>query len=405
MRNKVLTVRVKLTIRAASLIFVFAAAVGLTGTAHAADADCSDRNGEACPSKDQTTPDASPSMRASLDKARADLADKLFGLQLSAFGDVQSDVDNTGKRKLEWGSLELDAAADFSDNTQAALALVLTRDDTTVTTGFVDYHTFGGHIAPRGRLWVEKGFHVQAGRFDVPFGNDWQFFASKDSVSISRPLTTALVMEGGYNDTGFRMLGNNGTVNFNTYLLHGFNRGRLVGGRVGLTPFSDPFSLKGAQEPKTLELGLSYLYDANSSGKKNEMALAADGELHLNAWTARFESIVRKKEASVAGERTTVRGWHITQEFGLGEVVSWPTMLFGRYEVGAVQPSEIATSGGVGDERDVRVAAGVSSNLFSGNVVQWKFEAQHYLQATPSTRDMPGFSRSIRWLMQLVLVL
>jgi hypothetical protein len=63
---------------------------------------------------------------------------------------------------------------------------------------------------PRG----EEGFHVQLGRFDVPFGNDWQFFASKDSVSISRPLTTDGIMDGGYNNVGLRVLGNNGTVRF-----------------------------------------------------------------------------------------------------------------------------------------------------------------------------------------------
>jgi hypothetical protein len=386
-------------------IIAIGAAVCLAGSARAAEADCSEQNREACPGKDSTAAEASPTLRASLDKAKAALADRFFGVQLSAFGDAQSDVSDTGKQRFEWGSLELDAAADLGENTQAALAVVLSRDDTTVSTGFLDYHTFGGHIAPRGRLWVERGFHIQAGRFDVPFGNDWQFYASKDSVSISRPLTTDFVMDGGYNDTGFRMLGNDGTFNFNVFLLRGFHRGRLVGGRFGMTPLSDPFSLKGAQEPKTLELGLSYLYDADPSWKKNEIAYAADGELHLGAWSGRFESTVRRKEASVAGEGTTLRGWHITQELGLGEAVSWPTTVFARYEVGAVQPAEVAYGAAVGDERDVRIAAGVSSNLFNGNVLQWKFEAQHYLQATPSTRDMPGFGRSIRWFMQLVVIL
>ncbi len=342
------------------------------------------------------------SLRASLDKERAAWADKLFGFQLSAFGDVQSGYDDAGKQKLKWGSIELDVSGDFTDNLQAAMAVVQTQSKTTITNGFLDYRTTGGLIAPRGRLWVEKGFHVQAGRFDVPFGNDWQFFASKDSVSISRPLTTDLVMDGGYNDTGFRLLGNDGSVNFNAYLLRGFNKGRLLGGRLGLTPLSEPFSLKGTREPKTLELGLSYLYDTSSNWKKNETALAADGEVHLDAWNGRFEYLVRRKEALPGAAETKSRGWHFTQEYALGEATSWPTTLFARYEQAEVQPSGIAVAG---DQRDVRVAAGATSNLFNSGVVQLKVEVQHYLKASPATLGIPGFDRALIWLTQLVITL
>jgi hypothetical protein len=255
-------------------------------------------------------------------------------------------------------------------------------------------------------LWVEKGLHIQAGRFDVPFGNDWLFFASKDSVSISRPLTTELVMEGGYNDTGFRVLGNNGSVNFNAFLLHGFSSGRLVGGRVGLTPFSDPFSLKFAQEPKRGEVGLSYFYDASSGWKKNEVGWAADGEMHWDDLSGRFEYMFRKKYPALDGstESTVLRGWHFTSEYALGETVAWPTTLFARYERVIVRPAEIASpDAAAGDDRDIRVAAGVSSVF--GETLQLKFEMQHYRAATPSTREMPGFGRRIFWFTQMVLML
>ena len=327
-----------------------------------------------------------------------------FGLEFSAFGDVQSSYDDTGKQKLDWGSLELDASAEFSDDLQGAAALVTDQSSTMWTVAFLDYHTFGGRIAPRGRLWAEKGFHVQIGQFDVPFGNDWQFFASKDSVSISRPLTTDLVMEGGYNDTGIRVLGNNGSINFNTFLLHGFNAGRLVGGRLGLTPFSDPFSLKGAQEPKTFELGLSYLYDADSSWKKNEAAWAVDAEANKDAWTSRFEYMVRKKEYLIDPSGTVTRAWHFTQEYALDEQVFWPTTIFARYEQGSVQPAEILTLGAnAGDDHDARFAAGFKTNPLDSENVHWKFEVQHYRAATPSTRDMPGYGRRLFWYTQLVL--
>jgi hypothetical protein len=347
-----------------------------------------------------------PTLRESINKARAGLSESLFGLDISGFGDVQSNYDDTGKQKLGWGAFELDAAGELSPDMQAALAVVFDPTGTQMTVGFVDYHTFGGRIAPRGRLWVEKGFHVQVGQFDVPFGNDWQFFASKDSVSISRPLTTDQVMAGGYNDTGIRMLGNDGSVNFNTFVLRGFNKGRLAGGRVGVTPFSDPFSLKGAKEPKGFEFGLSYLYDADKSGKKNEMAWAVDSEVRSGGWSGRFEYMVRRKELRIDEAGTVVRGWHLTQEYALGEAIAWPTTLFARYEQSKTQPAEILTLGAdAGDDRDGRVAAGFSSNAAAGDIVLWKFEAQHYRAATPATRALPGFGRRLFWFTQMVVML
>lgn len=388
-----------------SLAFVFVLSVCMAGAVHAAEGECSDQNANACTSE-ETSPAESPTLRESIDKARGNLADTLFGLDISGFGDVQSSYDEAGKQKMDWGAFELNVSGEFSDDLQGALAVVADPTGTTMTVGFLDYHTFGGRIAPRGRLWAEKGFHVQVGQFDVPFGSDWQFFASKDSVSISRPLTTDLVMEGGYNDTGIRVLGNNGSVNFNTFLLRGFNAGKLVGGRLGLTPFSNPFSLKGAQEPKAFEFGLSYLYDADSSWRKNESAWSADTEVSSDGWIGRFEYMVRKKEFRIDEFCTVTRGWHFTQEYALGEKVAWPTTLFARYEQVAVQPAEILTLGAdAGDDRDVRVATGFSSNIVNSDIMQWKFEVQHYRATTPSTREMPGFGRRLFWFTQLVVML
>lgn len=390
-----------------SVLPVFVPLLMATGSTVAAEPDCSGQN--ACTDGiGNPAVEAQPTLRDSVDKARDSLAEKLFGLQLSAFGDVSSSYDDTGKQTIDWGTLELDVEAEFGHDMQAALAFVNEQTGTTMPVAFVDYHTFGGRIAPRGRLWVEKGFHVQVGRFDVPFGNDWQFFASKDSVSISRPLTTELVMDGGYNDKGIRVLGNNGSVNFNAYLLRGLNEGRLIGIRVGLTPFSAPFSLMTAREPKAFEFGLSYFYDADSSWKKNETGFAADTEVFVDDWSARFEYVARKREPSLGAENGVMRGWHLTQEYTLDEdeTAVWPTTIFLRYEQETVEPPEIADLGAeAGDARDVRVAAGARTNLGGSDVFQLKFEVQHYRDATPATRELPGFGRKLFWFTQLVVVL
>lgn len=88
----------------------------------------------------------------------------------------------------------------------------------------------------------------------------------------------------------------------------------------------------------------------------------------------------------------------------MGETVAWPTTLFARYEQGVVRPAEIVTLGAAaGDGRDARIAVGFKT-IF-GDILQLKFEMQHYPTATPSTRESPGFGRHILWFTQLVVVL
>lgn len=337
-----------------------------------------------------------PTWRESIDKGRDQLADRLFGIKPLAFGDALAAPDDQGRKKVKFGSFELDLTGEFHDTIDAAAAVVTNQDATKLTVGFLDFHPFGGIIAPRGRLWVEKGFHIQVGRFDVPFGNDWQFFASKDSVSISRPLTTDGIMDGGYNDLGLRVLGNDGTVNFNTFVLRGFGEGRLVGGRLGFTPFGNPFSLKDAREPKSAEFGFSYLYDTGANRRKQEMAWAVDAEGRLGNWYLRSEYILRRQEPDAFNDRISRRGWHLTQEYTLA-ALPVPTTLFLRYERMGQLPAEPAP----GDDHDVRAVGGASVTL--AGIFQVKAEWQHLLEAAAMTRDTPRFSRNV-WLAQLVVV-
>ena len=336
--------------------------------------------------------------RAALDRFREDLAGKLWGLQVSAFGDALYARDaDSGRMKARFGAFELDLGADLAEYLQASAAVVASKDGTQLTVGFLDAHFFGGRIAPRGRLWVEKGFHLQAGRFDVPFGNDWQFFASKDSVSISRPLTTESLMEGGYNDTGVRVLGNDGTFNFNAYVLRGFSSGRLAGGRAGFTPFGNPFSLAGAREAKVLELGASYLFDRGADGRKRGSAYALDAELRGGSWLFRGEYLERAWEGWDGAPPTTKRGWHLDTELGLGEALPWPVTLFARYERAGGLPAE--DPGAV--RYDGRWAAGASLSL--GGIAQVKVEGQRFSTATAETQASPAY-RGTQFLAQLVLV-
>ena len=335
-----------------------------------------------------------PTWRAAIDHGRDRVDAALGGVQLAAFGDVLSDQDGEGRRRVDFHAFELDLTRDLGDDLQVAAAGVHSHEATQMPVVFLDWHPFGEPIAPRGRLSVEKGFHVQVGRFDVPFGDDWQFYASKDSTSITRPVTTAAIMGGGYNDAGARVLGNNGTFNFNAYLLRGFEPGRLVGGRLGFTPFSDPFSLNGTRAPKPAEFGLSWFYDATSDWRKQEAGAAADAEGRLGPYYARAEYVLRQTRPDpLLGPGTFQRGWHFTQEATL----PWPATAFLRYERMWVEGPDPAAGSG----HDERLAGGFSATL--KGVVQLKLEGQHYLAASGATRSGPAFSANL-WLAQCVVV-
>lgn len=339
--------------------------------------------------------------RGAIDRGRDGLAGALGGLQLSAFGDALAARDDEGRQRAEFDAFELDGTVDLTEDLQAAAAGVAARGNPTrLTVGFLDWHPFGGQIAPRGRLWVEKGFHVEVGRFDVPFGNDWEFYASKDSASVSRPLTTAEVMDGGYNDAGVRVLGNDGTFNFNAYLLRGFNPGRLVGGRIGFTPLSDPFSLRASRESKPLELGLSWFYDATSDWRKREAGGAADVEGRRGPWYGRAEYVVRQtRSGDLAGPGLFRRGWHFTQELALDGTLGLPSTAFLRYERTWTRDLDPVPAGP--DGRDARVAAGLSATFLG--ILQAKAEGQHFLSASAATRASRAWNENL-WLLQLVAV-
>ncbi len=346
---------------------------------------------------DATPPPQPTPWRESIDKGRESLAQHLFGFQLTAFGDVLSAPDGTDTNRLDWHAFELDITGELHERLDAAAAFVTDRDGGRLTVGFLDFHPFGGTIAPRGRLWVEKGFHVQVGRFDVPFGNDWQFFASKDSVSISRPLTTDTIMDGGYNDVGLRILGNDGTFNGNAYVLRGFGDGRLSGGRIGFTPFGNPFSLKGAREPKTLELGVSFFQDTDVHRRNTDRAWAMDLEGRLGPSTTRAEYLERHRKATDSQESLSSRGWHLTQEYAWNDL-PLPTCFFLRYEHLKSLPVEPSPPEG----KEVRAVLGVSLGV--KGILQLKAEWQHALEASTAARSAPHFTRNT-WLAQLVVVL
>jgi hypothetical protein len=94
---------------------------------------------------------------------------------------------------------------------------------------------------------------------------------------MSAPLTTTVLMNGGYNDVGFRVLGNHSFVNYAGYVLEGAEHGVAVGGRIALVPLSNPFTLK-LMENQPLDIGVGFLNDFSQGGKTEQRTYSADLE-------------------------------------------------------------------------------------------------------------------------------
>lgn len=272
-------------------------------------------------------------LQSTLNRWKEKFSKVTYGTELEGFFDSSLSNRRNNPHVISTGAFEADFSKAFGKSFQSAVAIVLTpgsRPEFPVA--FVDYHFFGGMIAPRGRLFTEKGFHVQAGRFDIPFGNDWQYFASKDRITVTPPLTTDLVMQGGYNDKGLRVLGNSRALNYTAYALRGVGNGVTYGGRVGFTPFSNPYQLRASGVPK-FELGASYLFDADGFGRTDQRAQSLDLESQVG-WSHLMVEYTRRDSHGFDFENLQSKhsGFHVTQAMDLAGIFKKPLVATVRFE-------------------------------------------------------------------------
>lgn len=316
-------------------------------------------------------------------------------LSQSGFFDVTARDRRSEENVFATGDFELDLARELGRNVQVAAALVVNDDGTELAVGFVDVHLLGGLVAPRGRHPVEKGLHVQLGRFDVPFGNDWQLYAAKDRVEASAPLTTEKLMDGGANDVGLRVLGNDGTFGYTVYALRGEGSGNAFGGRLSVAPFDVPFRFP----PRigVFEAGVSLLHDVDGDGRTEATALALDAQIRSGPFALRSEYVrLDARPTEEKPVRSVRSGWQVTATFEAGELPGGVAITpYVRYD-SVRGDGETA----VGSDRTARVTAGANAALFAHLTL--KAEYRRTLHAPADVRAEEGFGRDA-WLVQAVV--
>jgi hypothetical protein len=305
-------------------------------------------------------------------------------IQFSGFFDVSASTYRDHPNVFALGSFEFDIKKEFGRYFQVGAALVFADKQADLAVGFIDFHLFGGLIPARGNVFLESGFHLQVGRFDVNIGNDWQYYASLDRPTMSAPLTTTVLMEGGYNDVGFRVLGNSGFVNYVGYVLKGATgEGIAVGGRLALVPFSNPYTLK-LMEAQPLDVGFSYLQDMSQTGEVEQRSVAADIEARYDFLRLQSEYYWRRDHL----HGLLRKGYQVSLFGSFMDDGPLPFGLSSRFDEVRTTPED-----GFVDEADDEILRRVTLGAFLRpfEVTVFKLEFSHFFDGNETMHGNSGF--------------
>jgi hypothetical protein len=304
-------------------------------------------------------------------------AAKEKGLDISGFFDVTAKTDNATDQTFGLGSVELDLEYDYGDNLAASAALILCGNSpgasfsapTQVTCGgsgpgginaeeagiavaLIDFHMFDHTIPPRGRIFNNQGFHIQVGRFDLPFSSDYQNFANKDRVTVTAPITTTrMQFSNGMNSDGIRSYGSWNHLNYAVFWTDAMyaDNGTTLGGRLGMT-FGQNIYRTHNNNPQGIEFGLSQLADLDGDRNVRNMVYGADLSLGYGIFKLQSELIWLKAQHNlftVDGDgNETDRGkphemaWHATLIADMEKYLHHPLSFFARW--GRWQPKHRA---------------------------------------------------------------
>ncbi|MBD9357220.1 hypothetical protein [Methylomonas albis] len=320
-----------------------------------------------------------------LDKKINDLkeAAEADGLQISGFFDVNAKTSNSTDQTFSVGSVELDLDYVHDDHFGASTALVLCGNSSNtdyaapvaVTCGnsgpgglsgggtaagfavaLVDYHLYNDRIPPRGRIFNNQGLHIQAGRFDLPFGSDYQYFANKDRVTITAPLTTSRIQLGGFNGDGVRSYGSFGMFNYSAFWTDAMyaDDGHAIGGRLGMAIGQNAYKIHNSN-PEGIEFGISHLSELDRNNNIRNTVYGADfsigyGMLRLYNEVMLLQShqavfldangniVPDFSDANTPFGKGHQLGYHSTLTADLENLIKQPIQAFVRYS--SWQPSQ-----------------------------------------------------------------
>lgn len=214
-------------------------------------------------------------------------------LTFSGFFDITLHDTRNNDKPFELGGLELDLQYDAAEIFSLSSALVWTDDGAEVAVALLDYHNYDHNVPTRGRLFEEPGYHIQLGRFDLPFGADYAYYAAPDRPNVTAPMTTERILDGGLNSDGFRVYGSHGMLDYALYWTNSSfaDDGSNVGTRVGIFPGRNPYRIHRKDQENAFSIGLSILRDMGQDEQVRNRLGALDIYLRLGPTETVIEAI------------------------------------------------------------------------------------------------------------------
>jgi hypothetical protein len=292
------------------------------------------------------------------------------GLGIRGFFDVNAKTDNATDQTFSVGSVELDLEYSYNEHFAASSALVLCGNSSgadfsapaAITCGgsgpggigaggagiavaLVDFHMFDSSIPPRGRIFNNQGFHIQAGRFDLPFSTDYQNYANTDRITVTAPITTARMQFGGYNGDGVRSYGSWKMFNYSAFWTDAMyaNDGTSVGGRLGLSLGQNTFRTHN-KSYDGIEMGISHLSDLDKNRNLRRAVYGVDLSFGYKFLKLQSELMLLQAQNNFITDDGTdygkahELGFHSTLIADLENLIHKPVLAFVRY--GRWQPKQ-----------------------------------------------------------------
>lgn len=262
-------------------------------------------------------------------------------LEVSGFVDVLGQGQQRENTTFGMGAFEIDFASEFSSKVSFEGAVVVEGGEVGLGQTLVDF-----------KLLNEDRLGVQVGLLDMPFGIDYQVFATPDRKLVTTPLVTELMMDGGWGDIGVNLHGAVSLLNYNLYVVNGMgedggvpvnqiidnNNTKSVGGRIGILPIKD------------LELGFSYVQGPYLDGTAKEALSRIAGDIQFVYERLQIKGeFVRGEEEVPGGTDNEHQGYYIQL---LGEATE---KVYGVTRFGYWKPK--------GGDRVTRITIGLGYDL------------------------------------------
>ncbi|MBA3051541.1 MAG: hypothetical protein ABII20_03855 [Candidatus Omnitrophota bacterium] len=214
---------------------------------------------------------------------------------ISGFADILYRDGQSENSSFQMGAFEIDFETAISDQVSFEGAVVVEDGEAALGQTLVDFSI------------IKEKLGLQAGLIDIPFGIDCHTFAACDRKLISPPITTELMMDGGWGDTGINLHGETSILNYNLFAVNGMgvdtssapvnqtadnNNSKTYGGRIGVSP------------AKQLELGFSFAQGPylDDDSKKLWQRTGADVRFYAGGLELKGEYLSGKEDLPATGE-------------------------------------------------------------------------------------------------------